>query len=188
MFEDVSATPAERGEARSGDGLVAPAAVVMDRAFTVPGTAEQVWPWIVQLGKWRAGWYFVRRIERFLPASRRASRTIDPRWQSLAVGDVVPDYGGRHERFTVAEVDSPHTLVYLSRRRAMLLSWSITLRPVAGPGDARTRILLRLRMGPVKRRWLARTAGELVDVLTIAGMAAGLRERLRLSRVPRPRS
>lgn len=154
----------------------------MDRAFTVPGTAEDVWPWIAQLGKWRAGWYFVRRIERFLPASRRASRSIDPRWQALAVGKVIPDYGGRHETFTVAEIDRPHTLVYSSRRRAMLLSWSITLRPAADTGDApagaRTRVLLRLRMGPVKRPWLARTAGELIDVLTIAGMAAGLRERL----------
>ena len=190
MFEDVSATPAERGEARAGDELISPADVVMDRAFTVPGSAEEVWPWIVQLGKWRAGWYFVRRIERFLPASRRASRIIDPRWQSLAAGSVVPDYGGRHETFTVAEIDSPHTLVYRSRRRAMLLSWSITLRPVdpAGGGTAQTRVLLRLRLGPVKRLWLARTAGELVDVLTVAGMAAGLRERLRLSRLPRPPS
>jgi hypothetical protein len=33
-------------------------------------------------------------------------------------------------------------------------------------------------MGPVRRKWLAVTAGELVDFLTIAGMAAGLKERL----------
>jgi hypothetical protein len=36
-----------------------------------------------------------------------------------------------------------------------------------------------LRLGPVRRPWLARTGGELLDVLTIAGLAAGLRERLR---------
>jgi hypothetical protein len=30
----------------------------------------------------------------------------------------------------------------------------------------------------VRRKWLARTAGEFIDALTIAGMAAGLRERL----------
>jgi hypothetical protein len=38
---------------------------------------------------------------------------------------------------------------------------------------------LRLRMAPVRRKLLARTAGELIDLLTIAGMAAGLAERLR---------
>jgi hypothetical protein len=56
----------------------------------------------------------------------------------------------------------------------MNVTWSITVLPVA----AGTRVHLRLRLGPVRRRWLARTAGEFIDALTIAGMAAGLRERL----------
>ena len=33
-------------------------------------------------------------------------------------------------------------------------------------------------MAPVRHQRLARTAGELVDLLTVAGMAAGLKERL----------
>lgn len=37
---------------------------------------------------------------------------------------------------------------------------------------------LRLRLGPVRRVWLAKLVGGLFDLLTIAGMAAGLRERL----------
>jgi hypothetical protein len=37
---------------------------------------------------------------------------------------------------------------------------------------------LRLRLAPVRRRWLATSFGELMDVATIAGLAAGLRERL----------
>jgi hypothetical protein len=45
-------------------------------------------------------------------------------------------------------------------------------------GRRRHRVLLRVRMAPVRRRRLAETAGELVDFLTIAGMAAGLRQRL----------
>jgi hypothetical protein len=40
-------------------------------------------------------------------------------------------------------------------------------------------VFLRLRMAPVRHKRLARTAGELIDVLTVAGMAAGLAERLR---------
>jgi hypothetical protein len=40
-------------------------------------------------------------------------------------------------------------------------------------------VFLRLRMAPVRRQLLARTAGELIDLLTVAGMAAGLAERLR---------
>jgi hypothetical protein len=39
-------------------------------------------------------------------------------------------------------------------------------------------VFLRLRMGPVRHTLLARIAGELLDVLTVTGMAAGLRKRL----------
>ena len=42
----------------------------------------------------------------------------------------------------------------------------------------RTRVLLRLRMAPIRRVRLARTVGELFDALTIAGLAGGLRERM----------
>lgn len=174
VFAAVAATAAERLEPRPGDELVSPADVVMDRGFTVAGRPESVWPWIVQLGKARAGWYLPRRVERFLPRSHRATRTIDRRWQHLGPGEVVPDYGGRRETFTVAEIDPPATLVYRSRRGRTDVSWSIVLRP----DGERTRVLLRLRLGPVRRVWLAATAGELLDLLTVAGMAAGLAERL----------
>ncbi len=60
----------------------------------------------------------------------------------------------------------------------MQLSWAITLTPTATSTGTGTRVHLRLRLGPVRRVWLAETFGELVDAVTIAGMAAGLRERL----------
>ncbi len=63
----------------------------------------------------------------------------------------------------------------------MQVSWSITLSVLPGSRvDARplTRIHLRLRLGSVRRKWLVKTAGELLDILTIAVMAAGLRECL----------
>ena len=40
---------------------------------------------------------------------------------------------------------------------------------------------LRLRLGPVKHPRVAEYAGGLVDWLTVAGLAAGLRERVRVS-------
>lgn len=170
----VTATSAERAEHRPGDDIVAPADVVMDRGFTVDAPAEAVWPWLVQLGKRRAGWYLPRRIEWLLPPRRRALRRLDVRWSTLRVGDVIPDYGGRDETFTVAAIHPPEYLVYTSRRSHTSISWSIVLRPV---GVARTRVLLRLRMAPVRHRRLAETVGEFIDLATIAGMAAGLRER-----------
>jgi hypothetical protein len=188
MFASVAATEAEKRVQRPGDDLVDPADVVMDRAFTVPGPPEQVWPWLVQLGKQRAGWYLPAGAERFPPRSRRAARTVNPAWLGLRPGDVIPDYGGRYETFEVAAITAPSSLVYRSRRGHTDLTWSLTLEsapglPAPGPQGApgppsRTRIFLRLRMAPVRHQRLARTAGELVDLLTVAGMAAGLQERL----------
>lgn len=170
----VRATAAEVRRRCPGDDIVDPADVVMDRGFDVPAAPEAVWPWLVQLGKDRAGWYLPRRLERVLRRRHRAARAVGARWQALAVGDVVPDYGGRDATFAVAAIDPPSSLVYRSRRGRTDVSWAITLRP-AGHG---TRVHLRLRLGPVRRRRLATTLGELVDVLTIAGMAAGLTERV----------
>jgi hypothetical protein len=174
VFATVAATAAEQREPRPGDELVSPADVVMDRGFTLPGRPLTVWPWIAQLGKHRAGWYLPRRLERFMPPSRRATREIDSRWQQLAPGDVIRDYGGRDETFTVVTIDPPIALVYRSRRGRTDVTWSILLRP----DGEQTRVLLRLRLSPVRRVWLATTAGELIDLLTITAMAAGLRERL----------
>lgn len=178
VLAGVAATAAEIAEPRPGDWIVPRPDVVMDRAFTVPGSPARVWPWLVQLGKRRAGWYLPRAVERYLPPTRRAIRRLDARWAGLDVGDVIPDYGGRHETFTVASVDPPRSLVYRSRRGHAEVSWSIVLRPDDVAGVERTRVLLRLRLAPIRRVWLARTVGELVDALTVAGMAGGLRERL----------
>lgn len=170
MFPSVSPTRSEVLAALPGDELV-DADVVMDRAFTVSAAPEQVWPWIVQLGKGRGGWYLQRRAERLLP--RRALRHLDPRWQELAVGAVVPDYG-RNATLVVASIDPHRSLVYTSDRGRTAFSWAIVLRPT----DAGTRLNLRLRMGPVTHVRLASVVGGLFDEATIAGMAAGLRERV----------
>ncbi len=173
-FAAVAASADEVAAPRPGDDLVPDADVVMDRGFDLPAPPEQVWPWLVQLGKGRGGWYLRRRLERFLPHSRRAARSVLPEWQGLVVGERIPDYGGPEEYFEAVRVDPPSQLVYRSERGRVRLSWAITLTPVASG----TRVHLRLRLGPVRRVRLAESLGGLLDAATVAGMAAGLRERL----------
>ena len=171
----VRATAAERAAPLPGDELVTPAEVVMDRAFDVPAPPDVVWPWVVQLGKDRAGWYLPASVERLVPRGRRALRHVEQRLQGLEVGRVVPDWGGREATFTVARIDPARHLVYRSTRGAMHVSWCLQLTP--GPGGG-TRLHLRLRLAPVRHRRLAEVGGGLVDLLTVAGLAAGLRERV----------
>jgi hypothetical protein len=88
----------------------------MDRAFSLPAPPDQVWPWLVQLGKRRAGWYFPRWFERLVPPRRRGLRRLDPAYLALKVGDVIPDWRGKDETFTVAELEPGHHLLHTSTR------------------------------------------------------------------------
>ncbi len=171
----VAATTAEIERPLPGDDVVPDPDITMDRAFDVPGTPVQVWPWLVQLGKQRAGWYLPRSVERFLPTSRRATRKIEARWQGLKAGDVIPDYGGKHETFETVDVQHNQWIVYKSVRGSTYVSWSLSIDSKA---DGSSRVQARLRLSPVKHRRIVASGGELFDLLTIAGMAAGLRERV----------
>ena len=156
-----------------GDELV-DADVTMDRAFTLDASPSAVWPWLVQIGKQRAGWYLPRVVERFIPRARRAARRLDPRFASLEVGQTIADWGGRDATLTVAEISEPNHLVYASRRGRASFTWALVLTDL---GD-RTRVHSRVRIGPVRRKWLAEYGGGLFDAATISGLARGLRERL----------
>jgi hypothetical protein len=174
-LDRVTPTADEVRSTMPGDDLLQRPDAVMDRAFTVTARPDVVWPWLVQLGKARAGWYLPKPVERFIPRSRRASRQIDVRWQGMAPGDVIPDYGGRRATFRVHQMVQDSVLVFTSRRGRTNISWSIRLRQVETEA---TRVQLRLRLGPIRRKWLANTVGEFFDLLTIAGMAAGIQERI----------
>lgn len=170
----VRPTSAERLATLPGDDLVPDADVVMDRAFGLVARPSSVWPWIGQLGKGRSGWYFPRWVEVVIPLRRRGIRRIDPALQHLRPGDVIPDWGGPDATFEVVTHEPPHVLVHRSTRGRIRLSWAIVLR-ADGSG---TRVHLRLRMAGIRRRRLAEIGGGAFDLLTVAGLAAGLRERL----------
>jgi hypothetical protein len=173
-FEAVSATPAERQRPLPGDELLA-ADVQMDRAFDLPAQPEAVWPWLVQLGKGRGGWYLPWSVERYLPPSRRAVRRVVPELQVLEVGDTIPDWGGRHATLTLAARDPHRYLVHRSQRGAVGFTWALVTLP-AGRGS--TRVQSRVRLAHLRRPWVAEHLGGAFDLLTVAGLAHGLRERL----------
>lgn len=170
----VRPTPAQVLATAPGDEVVGQPDVVMDRAFDLPAPPAAVWPWIGQLGKDRAGWYLPRWVERFVPSRHRALRRIDESLQHLQPGDVIPDWGGKNATFEIVTHEAPNLLVHRSTRGDMQLSWAIMLHPSAGG----TRMHLRLRMAGIKHRRIAEIGGGLVDLLTVAGLAGGLRERV----------
>jgi hypothetical protein len=178
VFASVAPTPYDVRRTLPGDDLVPDADVVMDRAFDLDVPPERVWPWFVQLGKRRAGWYLPRSVERWTPPGRRALRRLEESLLGLRVGDVIPGWGGRDASFEVALLDPPHALVHTTRRGHTLGSWAIVLEPTDLRRAEGTHVQLRLRLAPVKHPRLAETFGGLLDAATVAGLAAGLRERV----------
>ena len=46
-----------------GDRVVRGRAYTATRAITIDAPPEDVWPWIVQIGSGRAGWYAIDRLD-----------------------------------------------------------------------------------------------------------------------------
>src|SRR5262249_56126308 len=56
-FVSVRAAPNERRQPLPGDALIPDAAATVMHAITIAATPERIWPWLVQMGAGRAGWY-----------------------------------------------------------------------------------------------------------------------------------
>jgi len=161
-----------------GDEIVSDAQVVMDRGARLPAPPDRVWPWLLQLGKGRAGWYLPRALERLIRPRQRSLRVIEAAFQEVSVGDRVADYGPQGW-FEARIVDPPHALVWFSERgRDLQLTWALVLEPSgAYASELRIRLRINRRLG---RRvpFMVERGAELFDRLTIWMMLAGLRERL----------
>lgn len=187
-------TAADRAKALPGDELVGDVGLVVDRATLLPAAPDVVWPWLLQLGKGRAGWYLPKNAERLLPAGRRAARRIRADLQHLRVGDDIDDWGPGDPVFRAVVIDAPHALVYLSLRDrdrgwrwptdhalsspgVLAFSWALVLEPV-GQHASRLHIRLRVRRGKRALPGPLATAGGLFDYATIELLRRGLVERL----------
>ncbi len=81
------ATDEEVARAMSGDEVVKQPTFNATRAVTIQARPEEIWPWLVQIGCKRAGWYSYDWIDNLgIPSANR----IVPELQHLEVGDLIP--------------------------------------------------------------------------------------------------
>jgi hypothetical protein len=83
------ATDEERGVTLDGDDLLPNPDLVATRAITVHALADQVWPWIAQLGQGRGGFYSYDALENLVGCDIHSADRVVPEWQDLKVGDQV---------------------------------------------------------------------------------------------------
>jgi hypothetical protein len=183
-------TGQERARRLPGDEIVPHPDVVTDHAVTIDAPADAVWPWLVQMGWHRGGWYTARWVDRLLfPANWPSTTRIIPELQDLHVGDFVPD--GAPETgcgFVVEHLEPRRALVLHStthvpsawreRRHTELdWSWTFVLRPL--DGGRRTRFHFRSRWSTAPWSFTLGTRLVVVpaDFLMSRDMLRGVKQR-----------
>ena len=84
------ATTQELRASLPGDDLVAEPNYVTTRAVTINALPGAVWPWIVQLGQGRGGFYTYDRFEQIAGTGIRSADRVLPEFQDLHLGDSIP--------------------------------------------------------------------------------------------------
>ncbi len=57
------------------------------RAVTIAARPAEIWPWLIQIGVTRAGWYSYDLLDNL---GRHSAERIIPEFQHMAVGQVIP--------------------------------------------------------------------------------------------------
>lgn len=177
------ATPGECARAMPDDALVADPTFNATRAITIQATPSQIWPWLIQMGFGRAGFYGYDLIEN-LGSGRgiRSAQTIIPALQSPKPGDELP--------LSIAA-----TLVYGPIQPNQFMIWRSADVPCDGtfvwelvPIDAtHTRLISRIRWNYVKSPpgFLLGVFTEFTDHVAVRKILEGVRDRAE-GRPPQP--
>ncbi|MFL5643343.1 MAG: hypothetical protein ACJ77U_09590 [Chloroflexota bacterium] len=97
--------PSEAAKPLRGDDLVPVTTAVETRGITIDAPPEAVWPWLLQMGYGRGGWYSYDQLD----MGGTSAVTLKPEWATLAVGDIMPTSPGTG--FEVKAVEPGGSLV-----------------------------------------------------------------------------
>jgi hypothetical protein len=96
------ATDEEVRDPFPGDELIPGSERGSSMATTIDAPPSQVWPWLVQMGLDRAGWYSWDWLDHLgVPSAER----IHPEWQQISVGDRFTSTPSRSAWFEVAATE-----------------------------------------------------------------------------------
>jgi hypothetical protein len=155
-----------------GDELVTPAAFTATRAITISAPPADIWPWLVQVGFGRAGFYSYDLLDNL---GRPSTREILPEFQAPRVGDLAAPMASpanEANSFTVALIEPPTALVWAKPDS----TWSWRLTPLDRGG---TRLVTRLKTQYRVTPFLPVTMllMEVGDFPMMRRMLLGIRER-----------
>lgn len=171
-----------------GDDLITHPMVQVTQAITIQAPVDRIWPWLVQTGQGRAGFYAdsrwwdacVSAYYRLLsPEQRRASvryqyadDQIVPQWQDLRVGDSIADGPPGTAAYVVRElVPRQYLVLYTDTHLPHLVPARWRPRVHGEVSDATMLIPLDATRTRVLRRARASSSPLLFGLLTLPVVA-----------------
>ena len=123
-----------------GDGIHASPSFNATRAVTVKAGPEHIWPWLVQMGYGRAGFYSYDRIDN---NGTPSAEHIIPEYQALKVGSRIPMAANAFAE--VRELDPHHSMLWVFQEEGQWenATWAWGLYE---DDTHRTRLVSRLRV------------------------------------------
>ena len=167
------ATSEEVSRSMPGDDVVAVPTFSATRAVTVNAPSEAVWPWLLQIGFGRAGWYSYDVLDNL---GRHSAERVIPELQHVEVGNLVPLGPGSDSGMRVKAFE-PYRWMLWWDRNIQLTTWAWALDPIS---DGRTRLVTRVRARPAWRHpttavWLVLT--EVADFPMMRRCLLGIKRR-----------
>jgi len=164
------ATPEEVSRSLPGDELVTRPTFDATRAITIAARPQDIWPWLVQVGLTRAGWYSYDILDNL---GRSSARRIVPELQTLAPGDIVPMSPDGKHGMQVHSMNAPHSMIW-GQPGDTTWAWQLDANP-----DGSTRLITRVRS---RYRWLSPSIAfsvllEFGDIWMMRKMLLNLRDR-----------
>lgn len=136
------ATDAEIQRSLPGDNLVPNSRGGYTHAITVRASTAAVWPWLVQIGQGRGGFYSYELLENMAGCQIHNADRILSEFQQLEIGDRVGMHPKTGNPYEVNFIEPGRVLVLLLRDKTQTGSWVFFLEEL----DANTsRLISRSR-------------------------------------------
>jgi len=162
----VRATQREEASTLPGDDLIPQPLGSVNHGITIHRSAHDVWPWLVQMGAGRAGWYTYDSIDN---GGQRSAVRILPAYQNIGVGSVLPALPGVSDVFLVVRCEPERSLVLSWRLPSgeYQTTWAFVLEQ---PKPHQTRLIVRGRVAPGYRpyglpEWVAMPTARLAHFI-----------------------
>ena len=165
------ATDEEVARAMPGDDVVKHPTFNATRAVTIQARPEEIWPWLVQIGCKRAGWYSYDWIDNLGISS---ANCIVPELQHLEIGDLIPFSPDGKQGMWVKTFEPDRWMLWVAKEDQSTWTWGLYPQD-----ESHTRLITRLH---VRYTWrlpwgLYYLIQDVGDIVMIRKCMLGIKQR-----------